>query len=214
MKDAPKMVYCSTSPGISKIIEIDSDIGTEIEEARRWIYGAEKGEYSLADAYEIIEGIAGYEIINEYKQKSGESAKGYDRRTSRGKSQSDTYHANFMQERSRRAREIINSVNTEKTMLNDAPKMVCCSTEVARYDIFRQRLKKGKKGYAFSANHIFLFEMISNEKFIVTNIDDIENVRDKYDEWKRQQDANASNTSIGLDGVFKEASDWNSSIVT
>ena len=113
MKDAPKMVYCSTSPGISKIIEIDSDIGTEIEEARRWIYEAEENKSEISNAYEVIETYVGYGCINEYAQKGGESGKGYDRRTSRGKSQSDTYHANFMQERNRRAREIIHSVNAE-----------------------------------------------------------------------------------------------------
>lgn len=117
-----KLVYTDAnfdSPGISKIIEINSDIENEIDEARSWIYGAEKGEYSLTDAYEFIESIAGNEIINEYKQKSSSNAKGYDRRTGRGKSRSDSYHSSFLQERIRRANEIINSVNNEQTSSED-----------------------------------------------------------------------------------------------
>ena len=111
-----KLIYTDAnyeSPGISKIIEIRSDVENEIDEARSWIYGAEKGEYSLADAYEVIESITGHEVVNEYNQKSSEFAGRYDRRTGRGKSKSDSYHANFMQDRIRRANEIIKSVNDE-----------------------------------------------------------------------------------------------------
>lgn len=80
---------------------------------RSWIFGAESGEYSLTDAYEVIESIAGHELINEYHQKGSESSEGYDRRTSRGKGKSDSYHANILQDRIRRANEIIKSVNDE-----------------------------------------------------------------------------------------------------
>ena len=101
------------------IIQLDTEYEDEMDIARSWIYGAEKGEYSITDAYEVIESIAGNEIINEYNQKSSKSAERYDRRTSRGKSQSDSYHSSFMQERIRRANEIIHSVNKEKTSSED-----------------------------------------------------------------------------------------------
>lgn len=117
-----KLVYTDAnfdSPGISKVIEFNSDVETEIDEARRWIYEAEKGEYTLTDAYEIIEGLTGNEFISEYNQESSESAEKYDRRTSRGKSKSDSYHANFMQDRIRRANEIIHSVNDSKASSED-----------------------------------------------------------------------------------------------
>ena len=118
-----KLVYTDAdydSPGISRVIEFDSDIETEIDEARGWIYEAEKGKFTLSDAYEIIETITGNEFISEYTQKSSESAEKYDRRTSRGKSQSDSYHSGFMQDRIGRANEIINRVNNEASSEGDA----------------------------------------------------------------------------------------------
>ena len=42
------------------------------------------------------------------------STERYDRRTKRGKGKSDSYHANFMQDRIRCADEIIHSVNASK----------------------------------------------------------------------------------------------------
>jgi len=84
------------SSSIRKVIEFNSDIETEIDEARSWIYGVEKGEYSLTDAYETIEIIAGKEFVNEYNQKSSEFTEGYARRTSRRKSESDSYHDDFL----------------------------------------------------------------------------------------------------------------------
>lgn len=114
-----KLVYTDAnfdSPGIRKVIEFDSEYEDEIDAARRLIYEAEKSESGISDAYEIIEDIIGYEIIHEYMQKNSSNDKRYDRRTGRGKSQSDSYHANFLQERIRRANEIISSVNQENNV--------------------------------------------------------------------------------------------------
>lgn len=112
-----KLVYTDgdyDSPGINKVIEFDSDTETEIDEARRLIYGAEKGKYTLTDAYEVIEAFTRDGFINEYSEKGSKSGKRYDRRTGRGKSRSDSYHAGFLQERIGRANEIIGNVNNSQ----------------------------------------------------------------------------------------------------
>lgn len=117
-----KLVYTDAnfdSPGIRKVIEVDSEYEDEVDIARRLIYESEKGKYSLTDAYEIIEEFIGQEVIHEYNQKGSSNAKGYDRRTGRGKSRSDSYHSSFLQERIRRANEIINSVNKGQTSSED-----------------------------------------------------------------------------------------------
>ena len=111
-----KLVYTDAnfdSPGIMKVVEFDSEYEDDVDCARGWIYEAEKRESKVGDAYEIIQTFVGYEFIHEYIQRGSEFAEGYDRRTSRGKSQSDSYYANIMQERIRRIREIIKSVNGE-----------------------------------------------------------------------------------------------------
>ncbi len=117
-----KLVYTDAnfdSPGIKKVVEFDTEYEDEMDIARGWIYEAEKNKSEISDAYEIIENIVGNEFIFEYIQKSSESAERYDRRTSRGKSKSDSYHSSFLQERIRRANEIIHSVNNEQTSSED-----------------------------------------------------------------------------------------------
>ncbi len=111
-----KLVYTDTnteSVGVSKIIEFDSEFENEIDEARRIIYEVEKRKSEIEDAYEIIEETFGIGFVNESKTKSSKTHGRYDRRTERGKSKSDSYHANFLQERIRSANEIIHSVNNK-----------------------------------------------------------------------------------------------------
>ena len=113
-----KLVYTDAnfdSPGIRKIIEIGSDYEYDVDYARKELYAVEKGESTIEEAYEIIRLFTKIEDINEYQTDNRANAGKYDRRTSRGKSQSDTYHNNFLQERIRSANEIINSVNNERS---------------------------------------------------------------------------------------------------
>jgi len=111
-----KLVYTDAnydSPGISKIIQIESEYESDIDYAREELYAVEKGESTIEEAYEVIRLFTGIENINEYETENRANDGKYDRRTSRGKSQSDTYHNNFLQERIRTANEIIHSVNNE-----------------------------------------------------------------------------------------------------
>lgn len=113
-----KLVYTDAnfdSPGISKVIEIDSEYENDIDYAREELYAVEKGESTIEEAYEVIRLFTGIENINEYKTENRANDGEYDRRTSRGKSQSDSYHNNFLQERIRSANEIIHAVNNENT---------------------------------------------------------------------------------------------------
>ena len=133
MDDPPEMVYRSTiiipvgnkmvytdadfdSPGISKVVEFESEYENDIDYAREELYAVEKGESTIEEAYEVIRLFTGIENINEYETENRANDGRYDRRTERGKSQSDTYHNNFLQERIRSANEIIHSVNNENTI--------------------------------------------------------------------------------------------------
>lgn len=112
-----KLVYTDAnfdSVGVSKIIEFESDYENDIDIAREEIYAVEEGESTIEEAYEAIRLFTKIENINEYETEDRANDGKYDRRTSRGKSQSDTKHNNFLQERIRSANEIINSVNNEK----------------------------------------------------------------------------------------------------
>ena len=110
-----KLVYTDANienPGISKVIEFYSEYETEVDVARRKIYEAEKrNESTLEDAYKIIESYYGHGFVNEYTVRNSKKNGRFDRRTERGKSKSDAYHANFMQDRVRRAREIAGFVD-------------------------------------------------------------------------------------------------------
>lgn len=112
------MVYTDAnfdSVGVSKIIEFESDYENDIDIARKEIYAVEEGESTIEEAYEVIRLFTKIENINEYKTEDRANDGKYDRRTSRGKSQSDIKHNNFLQERIRSANEIINSVNNENS---------------------------------------------------------------------------------------------------
>ena len=111
-----KLVYTDAnydSPGISKVIEIDSEYEGDIDYAREELYAVEKGESTIEEAYEVIRLFTKVENINEYETENRANDGKYDRRTGRGKGKSDSYHNNFMQERIRSANEIIHSVNNE-----------------------------------------------------------------------------------------------------
>lgn len=113
-----KLVYTDAnfeSVGVSKIIEFESEYESDIDIARKEIYAVEEGESTIEEAYEVIRLFTKIENINEYETENRANYGKYDRRTSRGKSQSDTKHNNFLQERIRSANEIINSVNNENT---------------------------------------------------------------------------------------------------
>ncbi|MGN1083571.1 MAG: hypothetical protein ACI4QX_01090 [Lachnospiraceae bacterium] len=117
-----KLVYTDAnmdSPGIRKIVEFESEFESDIDFAREEFYAVEKGESTVEEAYEVARLFTKIENINEYETENRENVGKYDRRTGRGKGQSDTYHDNFLQERIRRANETINSVNNEKASSQD-----------------------------------------------------------------------------------------------
>jgi len=107
------------SPGINKIVEFESEYENDIDYAREEFYAVEKGESTVEEAYEIVRLFTKIENINEYETENRQNDGKYDRRTGRGKGQSDTYHDNFLQERIRRANETINAVNNEKASSQD-----------------------------------------------------------------------------------------------
>lgn len=142
-----KLVYTDAnfdSPGISKIIEIDSDYEYDVDYAREELYAVEKGESTIEEAYEIIRLFTKIENINEYQTENRANAGKYDRRTGRGKSQSDTYHNNFLQERIRSANEIINSVNNEraKASSKDGVFSNAKKDEDAKYSVSEENINK------------------------------------------------------------------------
>ncbi|MDD3369123.1 MAG: hypothetical protein PHP50_09600 [Lachnospiraceae bacterium] len=105
-----KLVYTDgdfENPGISKIIEFDLDNETDIDYARRIIYAAIKeGKSEIEKSVRIIEKVFGHGVVHRYDGQIDGSVRRYDRRTKRGKSQSNAYHSEFMQDTIRRAREI------------------------------------------------------------------------------------------------------------
>jgi hypothetical protein len=111
-----KLIYTDAnhdSPGIRKVIEFNSEYENKIDDARRMIYEAEKSGSEIGDTFEVIESVYGAGFVSEYNAENGRGNENYDRRTKRGKSQSDSYHASFMQERIRRVNETIGQVNSE-----------------------------------------------------------------------------------------------------
>ena len=116
-----KLVYTDAnydSPGISKVIEFESEYENDIDMAREEFYAVEKAESTIEEAYELVRLFTKIENINEYETENRANDGKYDRRTSRGKGQSDTFHNNFLQERIRSANEIIHSVNNENINQN------------------------------------------------------------------------------------------------
>ena len=120
------MVYTDgnyNNPAISKIIEFFLDYETEIDEARRRVYVAERNQSEIEDAYSIIENTFGQGCVAEVTSYNNRAIKRYDRRTKRGKSKSDTYHCEFLQNRIRNVNEIIRKANG-KNVKNDMLKKV------------------------------------------------------------------------------------------
>ena len=89
------------------ICEFDVLCENDIDYAREEIYAVEEGKSTIEDAYDIITLLTGIKNINEYKVENSQDARGYDRRTGRGKSQSDSYYNKFLQDRVGSINEII-----------------------------------------------------------------------------------------------------------
>ena len=172
-----KLVYTDAnfdSPGISRVIEFESDYENDIDYAREELYAVEKGESTIEEAYEVIRLFTGIENINEYKTENRANAGKYDRRTSRGKSQSDSYHNNFLQERIRSANEIIHAVNSEnaKTSSKDDVFSNVQNTDI-QYSLSEDSgtLTKGQKALIEKTNNMSVMKNYGKDTYsiIATN---------------------------------------------